>query len=66
MAEFKSSINKAFKNITFFDYLYFINKKNMPSRVEHAYPNYLEEIAASNAQYLLKLEEDEKDLFNHD
>lgn len=32
LTEFKSSINKAFKNITFFDYLYFINRKSTPSK----------------------------------
>ena len=68
LTEFKSSINKAFKNITFFDYLYFINRKSTPSKPEKDvnYPSYMVDIAASNSNYLSKIDEDEKDLFNHD
>lgn len=58
MTEFKSSISKAFKNMTFFDYLYIVNRKpNHKGDKEH-YPNFITEIAGSNTQYLSKLDED--------
>lgn len=57
LSEFKSSISKAFKNISYFDYLYFINKKAIPPREINPYPPYINAIAAANSAFLLKLEE---------
>ena len=66
LSEFKSSISKAFKNISFFDYLYFINRKAAPAREQSPYPRNVLDIAASNPAFLLKLEEDGKENFNND
>jgi hypothetical protein len=58
LAEFKSSISKAFKNISYFDYLYFINRKAIPPRETNPYPQFISTIAAANSAFLLKLEDD--------
>ena len=65
MAEFKSSINKSLKHISFFDYLYFINKKGNKGDRE-GYPQYINDIALGNTNFLTRIDEDERSRFNHE
>jgi hypothetical protein len=66
LAEFKSSINKSFKHVSFFDYLYFINRRPSESKKEVNYPNYIVEIAKANTNFLAKIDEDDKSKFNRE
>ena len=66
MVEFKSSINKSFKHVSFFDYLYFVNRKGHKGDKDSNYPTYIEDIAKANTNFLAKIDEDDKSKFNRE